>query len=320
LWQQSRCLPIQVTEHLAHEPDVQRQSVSRTGSGAAAGPLGLAPGLLSLQRAAGNGAVGRLLSVQRRMEAYDPSNFSSTRPVDFREALRYLTPDGGSLSEGQVRWLADVTEKLKPKTLEDGVRELDMAPGLVDFADHQPNSAAVAILSALDKAPTPKTDTTSPPRVLTPKERSELSGKKPTTSQPRTEKKKRFTTLDVSDQTAEWSSLPGRGLIDPTRVKFSQDTAGFHYSQEFTMGRFKIKTVEEHGRAMKETGDGSGTPPIEIVLFQKRIMSLDNRRLKAHQLGGVPIPYFKSNKWVGDDVIRGHDHVDGPPRNNLTLR
>jgi hypothetical protein len=337
------------------EADTQQVGVPRTRTDNE-NHSGVAVKLLTLQGAAGNKAVGQLIgrgggavTVQRRIEAYQRSDFSKTRVIDASEALRYLTDTTGSdLTGGQLRWLAEVTQRLRPRTLEQGIGELANDGRVVaEFEDGTRNSAAVALLSALEKLGGPvveqvtgaveaesgvedvasssgaKTPVTIP--SLTPKERREQKGgaTKPPQQPPpqRSRKQKKYVSLDLADDTADFSRLPANGVIKPSRVKFSQDTAGSWYSQKFKMGPRDIQTVEAHAEAMKESGDGSRTPAIEIVLFKKRIMTLNNRRLKAHQLAGIDIPYIKSNKYRSDAAIEGHPNVDAAaPRNNLTLR
>jgi hypothetical protein len=347
-WQVLRCLQgagaaqpdgDRVAEHATREPEKQQApGVARAEPGAAVQERGsgAAAELLLLQRAAGNRAVGRLVDgaapagVQRRIEAYNPGNFAETRAVDAREALEYLTARGGNMTEGQQRWLAEVKQKLQPKTLEDAVTQLERSAAVVEFADHQPNSAAVALLSALEKlAPSPTSPKLPSPETSMPTPKSLVESKRPilgertekSTPQPSTRKKKPVrVAFDFEDQTSEFHSLGANGVLDPRQVKFSQDTAGFKYSDSFKMGGRTIVNVEDHSRAMVQAGDGRGTPAIEIVLYRKRIMTLNNRRLKAHQLAGIAIPYVKS-RLVDEDAISRHPNVDGPaPRNNLTLR
>jgi hypothetical protein len=352
------------------ESETQQIGVAPAGHGRAVqeNSPGVTAELLRLQRVAGNKAVGQLIgrgrpvSVQRRIEAYQRSDFSKTRVVDASEALKYLTDTAGSeLTDGQLEWLVEVTQRLRPKTLEQGISELVNASAvMVEFEDGTRNSAAVALLWALGKLGGPvvaplagvaeaepglpvvpdvpavenvpsssgsKQPGTKP--LLTPKERRELKAgatklppQKPELQRPR--KHQKFVPMniaDLADDTADFKKLPQNGMINPSRVKFSQDTAGFWYSNKFKFGSRDIETIEAHAQAMRETKDGGSTPAIEIVLFKRRIMTLNNRRLKAHQLAGVDIPYFKSTTYTRDADIERHPNVDSvAPRNNLTLR
>jgi hypothetical protein len=255
---------------------------------------------------------------QRVIEAYDRNDSRVTRKVPVDEALDYLTDEGGQLTAGQQQWRDEVFARFRSKSkIEEAVEELAASGAVVDFEDGQPNSAAVVILSALENAPAPE-----PKRgFLAPSEKKPegKAVKKEEPKKPIGKAKKKFTKFDVLDQTDEYARLPARGLISPANIKFSQDTAGFRYKDSFQLGG-KIETVEQHAAAMKVHG-GAGTPAIEIVLYKQRIMTLNNRRLKAHQLAGVAIPYFKSTDYTDEAAIVKHPNVDdAAPRNGLTLR
>ena len=61
------------------------------------------------------------------------------------------------------------------------------------------------------------------------------------------------------------------------------------------------------------------TPPITITFYDKRIMSVDNRRLKAHRDAGVRIRYVK--KRHEDLNARELSHIDGQaPASNINVR
>ena len=280
-------------------------------------------GAQSTPDANGNGVA------QRVIETYDPRTFEKTRNVTAEEAMNYLSDKGGNLTDGQKSWRDEVFLKLGGLgKVRARLESMVASKAVVDFAEGQPNSAAVAILSALEKAPEVSTPKAVGPGVglLGPgvykikgdQQKEKEEGKKKVEG--KVKKKSKFAPFDIYDQTAEFNRLGANGTLAPLQVKFSQDTAGFNYSVAFNLGGQEVRTVQQHAEAMKKHGGGS-TPPIEVVLYKKRIMTLNNRRLKAHQLANVPIPYAKSTTQIGDDKISTHPNVDNAaPRNNLTLR
>jgi hypothetical protein len=81
----------------------------------------------------------------------------------------------------------------------------------------------------------------------------------------------------------EFASLPQTGTIDPSLIRFSQDSI----SPTFRGGG----SVEDLTAQLGVGVDSSTVPPIRIVPKEGQVYTLDNRRLKAFQDAGVPIPY-----------------------------
>lgn len=151
----------------------------------------------------------------------------------------------------------------------------------------------------------------------------EAKEKEPAKKGPKPQSKARKTLLDLSDDTDSFNKLgDGIQLVNPNMIKFSQDTAGFFYTEAFVLNGKEIKNVKDHAAELEaDPSLARSTPAIEIVLYKNRIMTLNNRRLKAHRLAGVEIPVKKSTVWIGDDKIATHKNVDAAaPRNDLTLR
>lgn len=148
----------------------------------------------------------------------------------------------------------------------------------------------------------------------------EVEKKGPTKgSKPRS--KARNILLDLSDDTDIFNKIGDGQLVNPNIIKFSQDTAGFFYTDAFVLNGKTIKDVKDHAAELEaDQSLARSTPAIEIVLYKKRIMTLNNRRLKAHRLAGVEVPVKKS-ALKGDNAISKHPNVDAAaPRNDLTLR
>jgi hypothetical protein len=96
------------------------------------------------------------------------------------------------------------------------------------------------------------------------------------------------TPRDISFLTpSEFSELPASGLIDPRRIRFSQDEISPYF-------RPPHGTVDDFIQGLKNgTIDPSNITPIRIVEKDGLIHSLDNRRLYSFQEAGVQIPYTK---------------------------
>ncbi|WP_066913742.1 RHS repeat-associated core domain-containing protein [Millisia brevis] len=81
-----------------------------------------------------------------------------------------------------------------------------------------------------------------------------------------------------------WENLPTSGRIDPTEVRFSQDSI----SHEFRNGQPLQLVVD--GLRSGEISPGS-FPPIEVVIRDGELFSLDNRRLAVFQMANEEVPY-----------------------------
>ncbi|NJL28319.1 MAG: hypothetical protein HC897_10735 [Thermoanaerobaculia bacterium] len=80
-------------------------------------------------------------------------------------------------------------------------------------------------------------------------------------------------------------ALPRAGTIDPSRIRFSQDSISFQF-KEGAGSVDDLITGLKSGRF-----DPSSIPPIRIVAKDGKVFTLDNRRLYAFQHAGVEIPY-----------------------------
>ena len=88
--------------------------------------------------------------------------------------------------------------------------------------------------------------------------------------------------------------VAGTKFIDPTIVRYTQDSAGEFFSD----GRSVLELAE----SLKiGTADAGSIPPIRIFEEDGLLWSLDNRRLAAFELAGKDIPYV----WAqAEDVAK----------------
>jgi hypothetical protein len=84
----------------------------------------------------------------------------------------------------------------------------------------------------------------------------------------------------------EFRRLPEEGTIDPFRIRFSQARISCVFR----------KTMQCIICSARELilSQVSNFPAINIVEFEGRIYTLDNRRLWVHQKAGLPVRYKKS--------------------------
>jgi hypothetical protein len=76
----------------------------------------------------------------------------------------------------------------------------------------------------------------------------------------------------------------GDGLIDASKVRFTQDSAGSTFSDG--------GSVLDLANGMAKTGKApAGLPPIRLFEQNGKLYSLDNRRLFAGQYAGAKLPY-----------------------------
>jgi hypothetical protein len=120
-----------------------------------------------------------------------------------------------------------------------------------------------------------------------------------------------------ADDTALFDSLGASGELPAHAITFSQFRCGPFFQKKFVLDGETMASVSDLVAKLQEKPElYSSTPRIRITLYQKRIMSIDNRRLKAHQLAGVKIRFTK----VEPDQLTGNDlsHIDGSaPSENL---
>lgn len=156
--------------------------------------------------------------------------------------------------------------------------------------------------------------TPTPTPVLAPTRTSSSttrSGPSPKTST----KKKRSKPVSLGeflgprDDTSLFASLGTSGEIDSHLVMFSQFRCGAAFQVSFTLDGRTIQSVSDLTGALRlKPSLYSQTPPITITLYKNRIMSVDNRRLKAHKDAGVRIRFVKKEFSALDS--RELSHID----------
>lgn len=117
-----------------------------------------------------------------------------------------------------------------------------------------------------------------------------------------------------------YDALAAEGSISPRELRFSQSgcTSFFQEPFEDKTGS-RITTVAEMTAALQNgTLDPMTTPPITITFFEDEIVSVDNRRLKAHKDANADIRYVK----VDFDQLTANQqsHFDGNTFDNLHVR
>jgi hypothetical protein len=119
------------------------------------------------------------------------------------------------------------------------------------------------------------------------------------------------------DDTETFAKLPNFGELNSKSITFSQFRCGAYFQTPFMLDGELMKSVGDlHAKLEIKPQLYATTPPIRITLYKKRIMSVDNRRLKAHQLAGAPIRFVK----VLPDNLTANDrsHIDeSAPSMNL---
>jgi RHS repeat-associated protein len=102
---------------------------------------------------------------------------------------------------------------------------------------------------------------------------------------------------------AQFNSLPRSGTIDPSRIRFSQDSI----SPTFGDGR----TVADLTAQLRAGRSAGAVPPIRIVHRNGKVYTLDNRRLKAFRDAGVPVPYQRLEHVPADELFKFTTTNDG---------
>jgi hypothetical protein len=88
----------------------------------------------------------------------------------------------------------------------------------------------------------------------------------------------------------EFSTLPAEGMIDPDRLRFSQDSV----MASFQDPDVPFETIGELTDALLTGEQEPGAVvPVQITVKDGKVFSIDNRRLKAFQDAGVDIPFEK---------------------------
>ncbi|WP_227269393.1 hypothetical protein [Roseobacter weihaiensis] len=117
-----------------------------------------------------------------------------------------------------------------------------------------------------------------------------------------------------------YDALAEEGTISPRELRFSQSGCTSFFQTPFPdeTGSM-IRTVAEMTAALQNgTLDPQTTPPITITFFEGEIVSVDNRRLKAHKDADADIRYVK----VDFDQLTENQqsHFDGGTFDNLHVR
>ncbi len=109
-----------------------------------------------------------------------------------------------------------------------------------------------------------------------------------------------------------FKALPEKGMIDPTLLRFSQETHSKYFKDKSLVSDLvkKLKKNPKHAKTVE---------PITIVQNPKDglIYSVDNRRLRAGQEAGVELQY-KKVEW--DDLTPNQiEHFDTPNKGEVIL-
>ena len=83
----------------------------------------------------------------------------------------------------------------------------------------------------------------------------------------------------------DFASLPKSGRIDPKTIRFSQDSI----ASEFKGGAGAVEDLAAKFKAGQV--DPLTIPPIRIVVKDRKVFTLDNRRLSAFEEAGIEIPF-----------------------------
>lgn len=91
----------------------------------------------------------------------------------------------------------------------------------------------------------------------------------------------------------DFASLPRTGRVDPSGVRFSQDSISPSFSEA------KFGTIDDLTAGLREFAESggarginpAGVKPIRIVERDGGVFTLDNRRLKAFQDAGGEVPF-----------------------------
>lgn len=123
-----------------------------------------------------------------------------------------------------------------------------------------------------------------------------------------------------ADRRQEYDKLAPKGTIDPRLLRFSQSGCSFWFREAFTDKEgTKISNIYEATAALQDGRlDTTSTPRITITYYQGEIVSVDNRRLKAHKDAEVFIKYKKADY---DNLSENQkSHFDGKTHDNLNVR
>lgn len=100
--------------------------------------------------------------------------------------------------------------------------------------------------------------------------------------------------LGEKDDTEKFAGLQTLGELDASSITFSQFRCGASFQHSFVLDGQPMSSVSDlAGKLTEKPQLYTSTPRIRITLYKKRIMSVDNRRLKAHQMAGAKILYTK---------------------------
>jgi len=103
----------------------------------------------------------------------------------------------------------------------------------------------------------------------------------------------------------EFANLPRSGTIDPSRIRFSQNSINSNFQRG-------VGPVNDLIAGLRRGSiNPSGIPPIRIVAKDGKIFTLDNRRLFAFQEAGVDIPFTRLNQIPSNELRKFTSTNDG---------
>ncbi|MDQ2815582.1 MAG: Hint domain-containing protein, partial [Actinomycetota bacterium] len=103
---------------------------------------------------------------------------------------------------------------------------------------------------------------------------------------------------DFYIDTAAADILVHNCVIDPSTVRYSQDSATFRFGNG--------STISDTAQGLREgTIDPESIPPIRLVERDGNLFTLDNRRLVAFQDAGVEVPYrMATEREIGREAFK----------------
>lgn len=102
----------------------------------------------------------------------------------------------------------------------------------------------------------------------------------------------------------EWANLPATGRIDPTRIRFSQDSISDSFQAPHG-------SIDEFAHQLGRTIDPASVKPVRLVVRNGGVYSLDNRRLYAFQQAGFDIPYVRLDGVPNRELFKFTTQNDG---------
>lgn len=159
---------------------------------------------------------------------------------------------------------------------------------------------------AVPLTPVPSLVSVPPSVPLSPKPQEQ---KKPPEGKGRRQKFKPLVFSRAKDDTDLFNSLGAAGELPSNQITFSQLRCGVKFKTKFNLDGQDIIFVGDLTEKLKQKPQlYTQTPAIKITLYEGRIMSVDNRRLKAHRDAGAKICFIK----VAFEDLTANDksHID----------